>query len=194
MTGDEKKNILIVGVGGQGVILASEILSDVAMKTGYDVKKSEVHGMAQRGGIVSSHVRYAKKVYSPLIPQGEADVIMAFEIAEAARWIGFLAPDGRIIASRQKLIPPIVSTGLAEYPHDAEDMLKKHTKDPIVIDALDIAQELGNARLVNTILIGVTSKLLNLPEETWKQVVSERVPPAFKELNLQAFDKGASLV
>jgi indolepyruvate ferredoxin oxidoreductase beta subunit len=187
------KNILIVGVGGQGVILASEILSDVAMKSGFDVKKSEVHGMAQRGGVVSSHVRYGKEVRSPLIPQGEAEVLLSFELAEAVRWVGFLSGKGRVIASRQKMVPPIVTTGLAQYPHDAEETLKRASRDPILVDALGIAEELGNARLVNTILLGITSTLLDLPLRTWKRVVAERVPQAFRDLNLKAFQRGQSL-
>jgi indolepyruvate ferredoxin oxidoreductase beta subunit len=187
------QNILIVGVGGQGVILASEIISDVAMKRGYDVKKSEVHGMAQRGGVVSSHVRFGPVVSSPLIPEGAADVLLAFELAEAARWLGFLSPEGRVIVNRQKLIPPIVSTGLAEYPDEAEEMLKREAREPILVDALEIAEELGNVRLVNTILLGVTAQLLELPVRTWRRVVSERVPQAFKDLNLQAFERGQAL-
>lgn len=191
---DRVKNILIVGVGGQGVILASEILSDVAMRRGYDVKKSEVHGMAQRGGIVSSHVRYGPEVRSPLIPQGEVDVLLAFELAEAVRWIGFLSPQARVVASRQKMIPPIVSTGLAEYPEDAEETLKRKIHDPILVDALELAEALGNPRLVNTVLLGVTSRLLDLPTRTWRRAVSERVPKAYKELNLKAFEQGRALV
>lgn len=188
------KNILIVGVGGQGVILASDILSEVAMTSGLDVKKSEVHGMAQRGGVVSSHVRFGKKVSSPLIPKGEADVILSFELAEALRWLGFLKPGGRVIANSQKVVPPIVSTGLAKYPEEAEETLRRSAGNAILVDALSIAEELGNPRLVNTILLGMTSRLLQLPDSNWKKVVSERVPKAFKELNLKAFEKGKSLV
>jgi indolepyruvate ferredoxin oxidoreductase beta subunit len=184
------QNILIVGVGGQGVILASDILSAAAMKSGYDVKKSEVHGMAQRGGIVSSHVRYGLHVYSPLIPRGKVHVLVAFELAEAARWISFLSPSGRVVVSRQKLIPPIVSTGKARYPDDAEDILKRFTREPVLVDALVMAEQLGNARLVNTILLGVTSRLLDLSLRTWRSVLSERVPSAFRALNLKAFDMG----
>ena len=190
---EETQNILIVGVGGQGVILASEIISDVAMKRGYDVKKSEVHGMAQRGGVVSSHVRYGPRVRSPLIPEGAVDVLLAFELAEAVRWLGFLSPEGRVIVNRQKLIPPIVSTGLATYPDEAEELLQREANEPIVVDALEIAQELGNVRLVNTILLGVTAQLLELPTRTWRRVVSERVPQAFKDLNLKAFERGQAL-
>jgi indolepyruvate ferredoxin oxidoreductase beta subunit len=187
-------NILIVGVGGQGVILASEILSDVAMRSGYDVKKSEVHGMAQRGGIVSSHVRYGPQVLSPLIPMGEVDVLLSFEMAEALRWLAFLSPKGRVIASRQRIVPPTVSTGLARYPEEAEAILDRSTRGPILVNALEMAEELGNPRAVNTILLGVTSRLLELPLPAWRRSITERVPPAARELNLRAFDRGRSLV
>ncbi|MGQ9857718.1 MAG: indolepyruvate oxidoreductase subunit beta [Thermodesulfobacteriota bacterium] len=187
------KNILIVGVGGQGVILASDILSEVAMRSGLDVKKSEVHGMAQRGGIVSSHVRYGEKVDSPLIPKGKVDVLMSFELAEAVRWLGLLSPEGRAVVNSQRIVPPIVSTGLAKYPEEAEQILRSSAKEPILVDALGIAEELGNPRLVNIILLGITSTMLDLPERNWKQVVAQRVPQAFKDLNLKAFDRGRSL-
>jgi indolepyruvate ferredoxin oxidoreductase beta subunit len=128
-----------------------------------------------------------------LIPQGEADVLLAFELAEAVRWLAFLSPEARVVVSRQRMIPPIVSTGLAEYPEDAEATLKSETREPILVDAFEIAEALGNARLVNTILLGVTSQLLDLPTRTWRRVVAERVPQAFKELNLQAFERGQAL-
>jgi indolepyruvate ferredoxin oxidoreductase beta subunit len=191
---DRVQNVLIVGVGGQGVILASEILSEVAMQSGYDVKKSEVHGMAQRGGVVSSHVRYGPRVRSPLIPKGEVDLLLAFELAEAIRWLGFLSPDAGVIVSRQKLTPPIVSMGLAEYPGDAEKILRRRITNPVFVSALQIAEELGNARLVNTILLGVASVFLDLPVNKWKKVVAARVPQKFKELNLLAFERGQALV
>lgn len=187
-------NVLVVGVGGQGVILASDILSEVAMRGGWDVKKSEVHGMAQRGGVVSSHVRYGKKVSSPLIRRGEADVLLSFELAETLRWLGFLSDQGKAIVNVQKMVPPVVSMGLASYPNNVEDLLRERTKEPILIDALAVAMELGNARLVNTILLGVTSGLLELPEKHWTEVIQRRVPQAYRELNLKAFEKGRSMI
>ncbi len=193
-TVDGTTNILIVGVGGQGVILASEILSAVAMKTGYDVKKSEVHGMAQRGGVVSSHVKYGPQVFSPLIQQGKVDVLLSFEEAEALRWLGFLKPNGRAIVNLQEIIPPIVSTGLAEYPRDAKDHLIQKTRDPIMMDALVLAVDLGNPRLVNTILLGALSTMLDLPARHWRRVIGERVPSDFKNLNLKAFEEGRKVV
>jgi indolepyruvate ferredoxin oxidoreductase, beta subunit len=187
-------NILVVGVGGQGVILASEILADVAMTSGRDVKKSEVHGMAQRGGVVSSHVRYGALVHSPLIPKGEVSVLLSFELDETLRWLDFLSPYGRVIANLQQVIPPMVSSGLAQYPQDAGDVLRSSTREPVLVDALGMADQLGNLRLVNTILLGITSRMLDLPMRNWRRVVAARVPSAFKELNLKAFEMGSSLV
>jgi indolepyruvate ferredoxin oxidoreductase beta subunit len=187
------KNIIIVGTGGQGVILASEILCDVALACGYDTKKSEIHGMAQRGGIVSSHVRYGKQVASPIIAKGTADILLSFELAEAARWIPFIHSNGRVVTSTQKIVPPIVSTGIASYPHQAAEILKAHSCNPVIVDALSIANELGNSRLVNTILLAIISTMLDLPEAAWKKVVSDRVPPKARELNLVAFARGREL-
>jgi len=183
-------NILIVGTGGQGVILASEIICDVALECGFDTKKSEIHGMSQRGGVVSSHVRYGKQVSSPMLIKGDADLLLSFELAEAARWVPYLKKEGRVITSDQKIIPPIVSTGVAQYPENVSDVLNKNSKDPIIVDALAIAEKLGNPRLVNTILLGIISNMLDLPEDSWKKVVTNRVPPKFKDLNMQAFDRG----
>ena len=158
-------NVLIVGVGGQGVLLASEILCEVAKVMGLDAKKSEVHGMSQRGGVVTSHVRFGKKVYSPLIPDGEADVILAFEIAEGLRWAGELRAGGTIIVNRQKIVPPIVATGKFSYPEELEEKIRGKADKVIIIDAFEIAEGLGNTRLVNTILLGVMSNSIDLEEE-----------------------------
>jgi len=183
-------NVLIVGVGGQGVLLATELLSAVTMKAGFDAKKSEVHGMAQRGGVVSSHVRFGDKVYSPLIPEGTADVILAFEQAEAQRWIHFLKPEGTVAINRYKMVPPIASMKGFEYPEDSIGVVKSRVKNVTVIDAVKIAKELGNARLVNTILLGVLSQSLDIPEETWTSVIRDRVPKGTEELNVNAFLAG----
>jgi len=190
---NETKNILIVGTGGQGVITASEILADVAMQCGMDAKKSEVHGMSQRGGVVSSHVRYGKKVASPLIPQGAADILLSFELAETVRWLNFLAPAGRVVSSLWRIVPPAVTIGLGAYPDDAEELIKSHSPDPILIDALPMAEGLGNSRLVNTILLAVASRLLDLPLEQWQATVARRVPPKYRDLNLKAFEQGRAL-
>ena len=192
MTRENNKttNVLVVGTGGQGVITASEILSDVAMQSGYDAKKSEIHGMSQRGGVVTSHVRYSEKVASPMIIEGEADIVLSFEIAETVRWIHYLRPEGRVITSRQRLIPPAVYAGMGSYPENPEEVIKERTKDPIIVDALPLAEELGNPRLVNTILLGIASNMLDLSVDQWKEVIERRVPPKFKELNIVAFDRG----
>lgn len=183
-------NVLIVGVGGQGVLLATELLSAVTMKAGFDAKKSEVHGMAQRGGVVSSHVRFGEKVYSPLIPEGTADVILAFEQAEAQRWIHFLKPEGTVAINNYKMVPPIASMKGFDYPEDAIATVKSRAQNVKVIDAVQIAQDLGNARLVNTILLGVLSQSLEIPEETWTSVIRDRVPKGTEELNVNAFLAG----
>ena len=187
------KNILIVGCGGQGVILASEILSYVAVSCGFDAKKSEIHGMSQRGGVVTSHVRYGAHVSSPTIMEGSADILLSFEIAETLRWISYLKKGGKVITSRQQIVPPIVSMGLTSYPADIEAVLKERTDSPIIADALPKAVELGNPKLVNTLLLGMASNYLDLPVSEWKSVIENSVPPKFKELNVTAFDCGRDL-
>lgn len=186
-------NIIVVGTGGQGVILASEIICDVALECGLDTKKSEIHGMAQRGGVVSSHVRFGECVPSPMMMKGDADILLSFELAEAARWIPYLKKGGRVIASKQEIVPPIVSTGVAKYPDNVKEVLEENSDDPIIVDALSIAEELGNPRLVNTILLGIISNMLDLSVDAWKTVVADRVPLKFKDLNMQAFERGQQI-
>jgi indolepyruvate ferredoxin oxidoreductase beta subunit len=186
-------NVLIVGVGGQGVLLASEILCEVAKLLGLDAKKSEVHGMSQRGGVVTSHVRFGKKVYSPLIPLGEADIILAFEVAEALRWVHYLKPGGAVIASDQKIIPPITTTGKFSYPEDAEGKIRARAPKTKVVPAYDIAKKLGNTRLVNTILLGVLSQEIDLEESKWLQVVERMAPKGTGEINKKAFLEGRAI-
>lgn len=183
-------NVLIVGVGGQGVLLASEILCEIARVMGLDAKKSEVHGMSQRGGVVTSHVRFGKKVYSPLIPEKEADIILAFEIAEGLRWIDELKEGGTMIASNQRIIPPIVSTGKFDYPSETEKRIKEKVQGAKIIDALAIARNLGNTRLVNTILLGVLSQSIDLEEEKWLEVIERMAPKNTGEINKKAFLEG----
>ncbi len=187
------KNILVVGVGGQGVIMASDLLADVALASGFDAKKSEVHGMSQRGGVVSSHVRYGKKVHSPLIKKGEADLLLAFELAEAVRWLDFLNQDGQVIVNEHKVVPPLVSMGLASYPEDAVQILQSRSRNPQVVDAMSLATKLGNPRLVNTILLGVASRFLDLDAEKWLATIKGRMKPALQEINHKAFVEGAKL-
>jgi indolepyruvate ferredoxin oxidoreductase beta subunit len=186
----EAMNILIVGVGGQGVVLASAILSEVALLAGYDVKKSEVHGMSQRGGVVSSHIRIGPKVHSPLIPDGNADVILAFERAEALRWSHELKAGGTMIVNTQKVVPPIAVDTKYHYPDDALDQLRKRVKNLRVLDAEQISQDLGNVRLANTVLLGALANTLKIEESVWREIISKRVPKGTAEANLKAFEAG----
>jgi indolepyruvate ferredoxin oxidoreductase beta subunit len=183
-------NVLIVGVGGQGVLLASELLSAAAAEAGLDVKKSEVHGMAQRGGVVSSHVRFGKKIYSPLIPEGEADVILAFEKAEAMRWCHFLKKDGVLIVNDYQLVPPIASMKGFDYPDDPLRVVKDRVVNVEIIDAAGMARTLGNPRLVNTILLGMLFASLDIEKPICEQVIREGVPAGTEDLNLKAFEQG----
>ena len=187
-------DILIVGVGGQGVLLASEIISEVAMNAGLDVKKSEVHGMSQRGGVVTSHVRIAPVVYSPTIQEGRADILMSFEQAEGLRAINWLKADGTAIISRTSLVPAIVTSSKQfHYPADAIAEMRAKTKNVIPVDADKIAAELGNPRLVNTVLMGVTSGLLPFTQELWTQTFRAKVKPKLVDINLVAFQRGRDI-
>lgn len=186
----DDKNILIVGVGGQGTLLASRILGSLAMEQGYDVKLSEVHGMAQRGGSVVTHVKFGRKVFSPLIEVGTADIILAFEKMEALRWIHYLKQDGTIIVNDQSIDPMPVITGLAQYPDDIWQRLNKWSSNVISIDALSIAKELGNIRVANTVLLGVLAQKLGVPAESWEKIIENTVPSKTIEINKQAFYRG----
>jgi len=186
-------NFLLAGVGGQGTILASNVLAQVALVAGFDVKKSEVHGMAQRGGSVNTHVRWdAKRVYSPLIGRGEADFLLVFEEAEALRYAEFLKPGGAAVVNEHVIEPITVTSGGAHYP--TEDELKSTyeqlTERLYLVPGTNIAQELGNARAANVVLLGALSTLLDVPLETWLEVIAARVPPKYVDLNRQAFLKG----
>ncbi|ADL13396.1 indolepyruvate oxidoreductase subunit beta [Acetohalobium arabaticum] len=183
-------NIMLTGVGGQGVLLASEIISQAALEEGFDVKKSEVHGMAQRGGSVVSNVTYGEKVYSPLIAKGEADLLLAFEPLEALRWANYLKSDGKIITNTQRIDPLPVAIGEAEYPANIMDRLEETGYEIISIDALDIATDLGNQKVVNTVLIGQFTNFSEISQEVFKKVVKESVPPKTVDLNLKAFNAG----
>ncbi|MCX7835658.1 MAG: indolepyruvate oxidoreductase subunit beta [bacterium] len=185
-------NVLVVGVGGQGVILASNILCEVALRAGFDTKKSEVHGMSQRGGSVTSHVRFGEKVFSPLIPSGQADSLLAFEAAEALRYCHEVKDGGYLIVSTQKIIPPIASgrRGL-KYPENPIEECKKVCAGHVIpIDAEKIALELGNPRLTNTILLGALSKNLKIDETVWRDTIAQMVPKKTIEVNLVAFERG----
>lgn len=182
---------MIVGVGGQGVLLASEIISEVAMAAGLDVKKSEVHGMSQRGGVVSSHVKIAPTVYSPVIFKGRADVLISFEQAEALRAADWLHADGVAIVSRTRLVPAIVTSSKEyTYPEDAIGDLEKKLRRVIPVDADSIARELGDPRLVNTILLGILSNHLPFTSQQWFDAIKKRVKAKFVDVNLAAFERG----
>lgn len=187
----DTKNIMIVGVGGQGTLLASKMLGYVLLQRGYDVKVSEVHGMSQRGGSVVTYVRYGKKVYSPVIDKGESDVIISFEKLEAARWLEFLKKDGTIITNTQEVEPMPVITGAAAYP---ENLIEKMQAAGAKVDAKDflsIAQEAGSAKAVNIALMGRLSTYFpEISDEQWQDAIEKIVPPKFLDLNRKAFEAG----
>lgn len=185
-------NILMVGVGGQGIILASEILADVFMDAGFDVKKSEVHGMAQRGGSVSTHVRFGPKVFSPLIKEGEVDIFMAFEELEALRYIHFLGPKPTILLNEQRLNPPSVSLGTDNYPEKVAAILSQRAAKIKSIPARDLALKAGDVRAVNVVLLGVLYNFLSITEKIWTENLLRRFPPQAQKINLEAFQWGRS--
>ncbi|NBJ16079.1 MAG: indolepyruvate oxidoreductase subunit beta [Dehalobacter sp. 4CP] len=183
-------NILIVGVGGQGTILASRVLAGAVQMTGQDVKVSEIHGMAQRGGSVVTQVRYGKEVASPIIPEGEADIILAFEKLEALRWLPYLKKDGSILINDQRIDPMPVVVGAAQYPSDVLDIIKKERKEVFIINGLEKAVEAGNAKAVNVVLLGLLARCLKIDKQTWLDVIRETVPSKLLEVNLKAFEEG----
>jgi indolepyruvate ferredoxin oxidoreductase beta subunit len=186
------KNIMIVGVGGQGSLLASKLLGRLLLNQGHDVKVSEVHGMSQRGGSVVTYVRWGDSVASPVIDQGEADFIVSFELLEAARWLPYLAPDGQIITNTQQIDPLPVITGAASYP---EELVSKMTDAGAKVDAFDalkLASEAGSSKAVNIVLMGRLSNYFTLPESAWLQAIEQTVPAKFLELNKKAFALGRS--
>ena len=183
-------NIMIVGVGGQGSLLASKLLGRLLVDEGYDVKVSEVHGMSQRGGSVVTYVRFGESVYSPVIELGEADFIVSFEKIEAARYLPYLKKDGKIIVNTQQIDPMPVITGAASYPTDVLDKLKASGIDVDGIDALTPAIEAGSSKAVNILLMGRLSKYMDIPEEKWISAIKTSVKPTFVEMNINAFLKG----
>ena len=187
------KNIMIVGVGGQGSLLASRILGAAALKCGYDVKVSEVHGMSQRGGSVVTYVSWGEKVYAPIVDKGEADYILAFEMLEAARYTEFLKPGGKLIANIQQTNPMPVITGAMEYPEDLQGKLKALGVDLDAIDALKTAEEAGSAKAVNLVLLGRLAKYFPYPEEDWIECIKTGVPEKFIDMNIKAFKMGKEL-
>ncbi|MBR6835329.1 MAG: indolepyruvate oxidoreductase subunit beta [Oscillospiraceae bacterium] len=184
------KSVMIVGVGGQGSLLASRLLGNVILAKGYDVKVSEVHGMSQRGGSVVTYVKYGEKVFSPVIEKGEADVIISFEQLEAARWIPYLKKGGKVITSVQKLDPMPVITGAASYPEDLIEKMRAKGIDVTAVDALSLAEEAGNSKASNVVLMGVVSTKTDFEDEIWQQALEQCVPPKVLDLNKKAFELG----
>ena len=181
------KNIMIVGVGGQGSLLASKLLGHLLLSEGYDVKVSEVHGMSQRGGSVVTYVRFGEKVYSPVIDKGEADFIVSFEMLEAARYLEYLKKDGRIVVNTQQIDPMPVITGAMEYPSDLLAKMEAVGAKVDAMDCLSLAEEAGSSKAVNIVLMGRLSKYFDIPVEKWEQAIDECVPAKFAELNHKAF-------
>lgn len=186
----ETKSIMIVGVGGQGTLLASRLLGAALLSENYDVKVSEVHGMSQRGGSVVTYVKYGEEVFSPIVREGQADFILAFEQLEAARWLPFLKKGGTMIANSQKIDPMPVVIGNAQYPDGVLDAIRATGADLVEADALTLAVEAGSPKAVNVVLIGVMAARMDLPYEVWERAIRETVPEKFLEMNLKAFKLG----
>ena len=183
-------SVMIVGVGGQGTLLASRLLGGAMMEQGYDVKVSEVHGMSQRGGSVVTYVRYGDRVDSPVIDLGGADVILAFEKMEAARYLPYLKKGGKVIVNVQQIDPMPVVTGAQAYPADVLDAVQAAGAEVLALDALGLAAQAGSAKAVNVVLIGAMARRLGVEKEIWLKTVRETVPPKFLEMNLRAFELG----
>jgi indolepyruvate ferredoxin oxidoreductase beta subunit len=188
----DKINFLLVGVGGQGTILASNILSELGMKLGFDVKKAEVHGMSQRGGSVISHVRWGAKVFSPIIEKATGDVMVAFEKMEAIRYIDILKPGGIVLVNDHSIMPITVSSGYSTYPEEniLRTNLEKTTSNVHWVDGSHIAEDVGNIKTANVVILGALSGLLDMEIEPWLEVIEARVPPKFIDINRQAFIAG----
>lgn len=183
-------NILIVGVGGQGTLLASKVLGTLALSAGYDVKVSELHGMAQRGGSVVTHVRFGDAVHAPLIDQGGADIILAFEKLEAARYLNYLKPGGTVIVNDHEILPMPVILGAAAYPDDVMDTLKANAGAVYAVDAAKLANACGNPRAMNVVLLGVLARCMDQPAAAWEAALKSVIKPGFLDVNLAAFARG----
>ncbi len=184
------KSIMIVGVGGQGTLLASRIIGNALLSQGYDIKMSEVHGMAQRGGSVVTYVKYGEKVFSPIVETGDADIIMAFVQLEGARWLQYLKKDGIIIINTQKVNPMPVITGQTSYPEDIIAKISEKVKNFISFDALDLAKKAGTSKAVNVVLIGAMAARMDIKKDVWLKSIEETVKPAFIDMNKKAFELG----
>ena len=186
-------NILLAGVGGQGTLLASEVLSEAFMLGGFDVKKSEIHGMSQRGGSVTSHVRFGSKVYSPLIPEGDADFLFGFELLETMRCLPMLRPGATVVVNDLKIIPAPVAMGQEVYPADIPAKIASNFPDTVLVNGMELAMRAGNVRTVNIALLGALSRRLDLPEQHWHQALTRQVPERFLVENLKAFELGRAV-
>lgn len=186
-------NILLVGVGGQGILLASEILSEAAMLANFDVKKSEIHGMSQRGGSVVSHVRYGREVFSPIVPEGEGDILFGFELMETVRSLPLLKPGGTVVANDLQISPPSVLMGQEAYPEKLAERISCQFADFLLVDGQKLAAEAGNVRAANTVLLGAVSKRLSIPEEQWLKALEKMVPAKAVTVNVKAFMMGRDL-
>lgn len=184
------KNIIIVGVGGQGSLLASKILGHLLLNEGFDVKVSEVHGMSQRGGSVITYVRFGDKVYSPVVDKGEADFIVSFEILETARWLSYLKTDGQIVTNTQQIDPMPVITGAAEYPQNLVEKIRAQGVKIDAMDCLTLARQAGSQKAVNIVLLGRLSHYFDISETAWQNSLSANVPPRFLDINKKAFELG----
>ncbi len=189
----EQGNILFCGVGGQGILLASEVTTYSLLAVGMEVRKSEVHGMAQRGGSVTAHVRYGEKVYSPLVSLGEADIIVAFEMMEAVRYLPYMHADSQVIVNTHKIYPPPVATGKMDYPENVLDELTSRNIKVKELDAFDLARKVGEVRAVNIAMVGAMSTYMAIDEQVFLDVMNERIPERFREANINAFLEGRKL-
>ncbi len=183
-------NILLAGVGGQGILLASEVLSEVVLLAGLDVKKNEIHGMSQRGGSVVSHVRYGEKVYSSIIPEGEVDILFSFEMLETCRYLPLLRPDGRVVMNDWKIAPPSVALGKQPYPADLVETIRRQHPATTVVNGLELALAAGNSKTVNTVLLGALSQTLDFDPQLWQTALRKMIPERLLEVNLKAFALG----
>jgi indolepyruvate ferredoxin oxidoreductase beta subunit len=186
-------NILLVGVGGQGILLASEVLSETFMLAGYDVKKSEIHGMSQRGGSVVSHVRYGQEVFSPLVPEGEGDILFGFELMETCRYLPLLKKGGAVVVNDLEISPPSVLMGQETYPQGLAEKIRERFPDCLLVDGQGLAREAGNLRAANTVLLGAVSRRLDISEMYWMQALEKMVPAKALEVNRKAFQLGREL-
>jgi len=193
MTEQGVTSVVLVGVGGQGILLGSEIIAEAALLAGFEVKTNEVHGMAQRGGSVIAQIRYGREVFGPLVPEGSAQVLASLEKIEALRFYRFLAPDGVAVVSSQEIVPVTVSAGKASYPLDADQRLEKLFHRLLCVDALKVADDLGSPRSANVVILGALSGYLNLDKDIWEEALRLRVKPQFLEVNLRAFAAGRDL-